>query len=100
MSNIRTALTSLCALVAMGYSSPAKAFICDVLVPMYGCRVPVSHTVKRGENLWNIADQEYGNSQRYLDIVRENSFSDPSLILPGTNLVLPGLCRNVRCLQH
>ncbi|MFA6461334.1 MAG: LysM peptidoglycan-binding domain-containing protein [Candidatus Woesearchaeota archaeon] len=100
MSKIKTALTTLCALVTIGYSSSAKGLILDDPLPMAWCRVPVSHTVTHGENLWDIADLEYGNPQRYVDIVRENHLSDPSLILPGTNLILPGLYCNVRCIQY
>ncbi|WP_086881889.1 LysM peptidoglycan-binding domain-containing protein, partial [Streptomyces rhizosphaericus] len=57
------------------------------------------HTVRSGENLSTIAEEELGNAGDYMDIARLNQgkkqddgrmFTDPDQIYPGWKLVLPG----------
>ncbi len=48
----------------------------------------IEHTVGPGESLARIADNYYGDPDRYLDIARENGISDPGRIVPGSVLRL------------
>lgn len=51
------------------------------------------YTVKSGDNLWDIAKQHFGDGARWPEIYHLNEGvigSNPSLIMPGTELQLPG----------
>ena len=48
----------------------------------------IEHTVGPGESLARIADNYYGDPDRYLDIARENGITDPGRIVPGSVLRL------------
>jgi nucleoid-associated protein YgaU len=56
---------------------------------------PVFHEVKKGENLWKIAEQHYGKGKgsKYTVIFEANKpmLSDPDKIYPGQNLRIPPL---------
>ena len=54
---------------------------------------PVFHEVKKGENLWKIAEKHYGNGSKYTVIFEANKpmLKDPDLIYPGQNLRIPAL---------
>ena len=54
---------------------------------------PVFHEVKKGENLWKIAEKHYGNGSKYTVIFEANKpmLKDPDLIYPGQNLRIPTL---------
>ena len=41
------------------------------------------HTVKRGDNLWNIAKHYINDPWRYRDLVQQNNIDNPDLIYPG-----------------
>jgi hypothetical protein len=49
------------------------------------------YTVKRGDNLWNIAKAYYGNGAQYVRIfnANRNRISNPNLIQPGWVLLIP-----------
>jgi hypothetical protein len=49
------------------------------------------HVVKRGDTLWKIAKDNYGDGNRFNDIVRANpvAISDPNLIIVGQELKIP-----------
>jgi len=42
-----------------------------------------SYTVEKGDNLWNIAVQVYGDGYRWVNIADENNLSNPDIIHPG-----------------
>lgn len=48
-------------------------------------------TVKNGDTLWDLAKKYYGSGSRYMEIYDANrdKISDPRLILPGQELVIP-----------
>ncbi len=48
----------------------------------------IEHIVGPGESLARIADNYYGDPDRYLDIARENGINDPGNIVPGSVLLL------------
>jgi nucleoid-associated protein YgaU len=52
---------------------------------------PITHIVQPGETLGTIAAQFLGNSQRWREIFEANrdKISDPNLINPGMELVIP-----------
>ena len=54
---------------------------------------PVLHEVKKGDNLWKIAEKHYGNGSKYPVIFEANKpmLKDPDLIYPGQMLRIPPL---------
>ena len=52
---------------------------------------PVFHTVKKGDNLWKIAEKTLGKGARYTEIFEANKpmLKDPDLIYPGQVLRIP-----------
>ena len=60
-----------------------------------GGKDPVLYEVKKGDNLWKIAEANYGkgNGPKYTVIFEANKpmLSDPDLIYPGQMLRIPPL---------
>ena len=52
------------------------------------------HTLKRGETLWQLAYQAYGDPRYWKVIAEENNIDTPRKLTPGTGLVIPRLERN------
>lgn len=50
-----------------------------------------NYTVVRGENLWTIAEREYGSGYNWIDIAAENKIKNPDMISAGQVLVLPSV---------
>ena len=52
---------------------------------------PKTHTVKRGEVLWTIAKEYYGNGSQFQKIYNANrdKIKNPNLIYPGQKLTIP-----------
>ena len=48
-----------------------------------------SYTVAQGDDLWNIADKEYGDPYKWASIAAANKLENPSVIHPGNVLMLP-----------
>jgi Contractile injection system tube protein/LysM domain len=51
------------------------------------------HTVKRGETLWQLAYQAYGDSRLWKVIAEKNNIDTPRKLTPGAALVIPRLER-------
>jgi nucleoid-associated protein YgaU len=47
------------------------------------------YTVVKGDSLWTIAVNEYGNGFKWNDIAKANNLTDPNIIHPGDIFVLP-----------
>ena len=81
----------------LGWSIPAAALLCFA-APVAGraqdvrADVPASHTVKRGDTLWDLARAYLGDSYLWPTIYRLNTdqIEDPHWIYPGEVLRLPG----------
>ena len=54
---------------------------------------PQLHEVQKGDSLWNLAKQFYGDARLWPHIYRANlrTMKNPDLIYPGGQLVIPGL---------
>jgi len=48
-----------------------------------------TYAVVKGDTLWSIAVQAYGDGYKWVDIARENNLANPDLIHPGNLFVLP-----------
>ncbi|CAN5877059.1 hypothetical protein BH11GEM1_BH11GEM1_30300 [soil metagenome] len=81
----------------LGWSIPAAALLC-LAAPVAGraqdvrADIPASHTVKRGDTLWDLARAYLGDSYLWPTIYRLNTdqIEDPHWIYPGEVLRLPG----------
>ncbi|GIW61629.1 MAG: hypothetical protein KatS3mg089_0481 [Patescibacteria group bacterium] len=47
------------------------------------------YIVKRGDYLWAIAEKEYNNGYRWVDIARANNLANPDIIHAGNELIIP-----------
>lgn len=50
-----------------------------------------TRTVEEGDTLWEIAEEEYGNPDKWLVIAVANDIEDPRSLEPGTTLLIPAL---------
>lgn len=48
-----------------------------------------TYTVKRGDNLWNIAIMEYNSGFKWTDIAKANNLANPRIIHAGNVLIIP-----------
>ncbi|MEM6551614.1 MAG: LysM peptidoglycan-binding domain-containing protein [Planctomycetota bacterium] len=48
-----------------------------------------TYTIRKGDRLWKIAQQEYGDGQRWVDILEANPGLDPKRMTVGEEIVLP-----------
>ncbi len=48
-----------------------------------------TYTIRKGDTLWSIAQQVYGDGQRWQDIVNANPGLDPNKLRVGQKIVLP-----------
>ncbi|WKZ25881.1 MAG: LysM peptidoglycan-binding domain-containing protein [bacterium] len=49
------------------------------------------HTVAKGENLWILAENYYGDGFKWVDIATENKLENASVIEEGQELIIPNL---------
>ncbi len=47
------------------------------------------YTVKKGDNLWKIAEETYGSGYNWVDIQKANEIKNPGLLAVGQKIVLP-----------
>lgn len=48
-----------------------------------------SYTVKQGDSLWSISEQQYKDGYKWVEIAKANKLSNPNIINTGTVLTLP-----------
>lgn len=52
-------------------------------------KLPETYTVKAGDHLWAIAQENYGSGYNWVDIAKENNLDNPGVISEGQELKLP-----------
>ncbi len=50
---------------------------------------PRTHTIKKGDNYWDLAKQYYGQGIRFTDIQKANPGKDPKKLQVGDTIVIP-----------
>ena len=50
---------------------------------------PRTYVVRTGDDLWHIAEKEYGSGYNWVDIARVNKLDNPGMIFSGNKIVLP-----------
>lgn len=55
----------------------------------YPAELPESVKVEKGQNLWTIAEKQYGSGYNWVDIAKENNLSNANLLVEGQELKLP-----------
>lgn len=56
------------------------------LVP---AELPTTHTVAKGEHLWQIAEKYYGSGYNWVDIAKENQLVNANVVSEGQELSIP-----------
>lgn len=51
----------------------------------------IDYTVQPGDSLWKLAQEYYGDGDRYYEIIAANPGINPDVISVGTSLVIPGV---------
>lgn len=51
--------------------------------------LPEEYTVKEGDNLWMIAEKNFGSGYNWVDIAKENNLSDPNYLVVDQKIKLP-----------
>lgn len=68
-------------------ATPEETIIAQTDVPGAGAGPTV--VVKQGDTLWDIAQRELGDPQKWREIAQLNNIPDPDLIQPGMQLQMP-----------
>lgn len=50
---------------------------------------PVTYTVTKGEDLWTIAEKQYGSGYNWTDIAQANDLTNPNYLEVGEELTIP-----------
>lgn len=51
-------------------------------------QLPTTHTIEKGDNLWQIAEKYYGSGFNWVDIAKENQIKNPDRIEIGLKLAI------------
>ena len=52
-------------------------------------KLPATHKVAPGENLWKIAEHYYGSGYNWVDVAKENKLGNPSFLVVNQELAIP-----------
>ena len=52
-------------------------------------RLPTTHTVKQGEDLWGIAENYYASGYNWVDIAEANDIENPDMLTVGDEILIP-----------
>lgn len=55
----------------------------------YPAELPETVKVEKGENLWTIAEKQYGSGYNWVDIAKENKLANANILVEGQELKLP-----------
>ncbi len=55
-----------------------------------------TYTVVSGDNLWKIAEAQYGSGYNWVDIAKANNLENPSVISAGTKLTIPSVTPKIK----
>jgi LysM repeat protein len=76
--------------VATNATAPAVAMpVAKAATPAAKAANKRTYTVAKGDSLWRIAEKMYGNGSDFKKIAKANNISNPDLIRPGQELVIP-----------
>ena len=90
-SPVATATASVAPEPSASVGTPSRATALVEIAP-----APLTHTVKRGETLWSIAEHHLGSGNRYPEILKLNNDllrGKPQFLRPGWVLTLPAAAR-------
>ena len=51
------------------------------------------YVVREGEDLWQIAEKNYGSGFNAYDIAQVNALNEPYILLPGQELIIPSVAK-------
>lgn len=83
-----TALVTPTAAATVKASPAASNTPAATLAPATGTNAN-SYTVAKGDSLWKIAQTQYGNGYKWVEIARANKLKNPNVIHAGNVLTLP-----------
>jgi len=75
--------------IAEKYKQPAKKTIA-IAQAQLGMQQK-TYIVQKGENLWQIAEKEYGSGYSWVSIAQANNLTNPGLIHSGNTLIIPSV---------
>ena len=52
-------------------------------------KLPATHRVAPGENLWEIAEHYYGSGYNWVDVAKENQLGNPNFLVVDQELAIP-----------
>ena len=52
-------------------------------------KLPATHKVAPGENLWEIAEHYYGSGYNWVDVAKENKLGNPNFLVVDQELAIP-----------
>jgi nucleoid-associated protein YgaU len=50
-----------------------------------------TYTVKKGDDLWHIAEKIYGSGYNWVDLAKANKLENPSVLFADTKLIVPSI---------